>query len=71
MPRFKGDYLNNGLLTIIADDIYGDINLKEKEMAQHMKGGCDANRVARSESEMSKEAAELRHLFSQFENIWD
>jgi hypothetical protein len=56
---------------ITPDDIYGDINLKEKEMAQQMKGGCDANKVARSESEMAIEAAELRSLFSQFENIWE
>ena len=62
IPRFKGDYLNN-------DDIYADID-KTSVIPQQKPKGPDSTREARSSEEMSKEAAMLRPLFPQFEDLW-
>ena len=61
MPRLPGDYLNN-------DEIYQDINNQEKEMAETLP--VDAIRASRTLDEMAQEAAQLRSLFTPFEDIW-
>ncbi|KAI8854293.1 putative histidine triad protein [Chytridium lagenaria] len=68
MPRKKGDFFDN-------DDIYPEINRKEKELAKTLdetkKGGPDAEeRPPRSRDEMAVEAGKLRLLFEQTEDIW-
>lgn len=68
IPRRKGDWANN-------DDIYPELDAKEKEMAKQLeetkkKGVDNDDRKPRTEQEMGEEAAALRPLFDQFENIW-
>lgn len=58
MPRKAGDWLNN-------DDIYSEINAKEKAMHADKPDG-----KARSADEMSAESTMLRPFFNSFEDIW-
>lgn len=65
IPRYTGDWMNN-------DDIYGEINRKERQMHKDLGRNRVDNddRVARSQEDMAEEAARLRGLFDQYEDIW-
>ncbi|KAI8913078.1 HIT-like domain-containing protein [Powellomyces hirtus] len=67
IPRRAGDWANN-------DDIYGEIDQKEKELAKELKRKTAAvdneERKPRTPEDMASEAAALRKLFAQAEDIW-
>ena len=68
IPRYKGDYLSN-------DDIYADLENTtlvpgNEPKQERPRKGPDSNREPRSTEAMAEEAAMLRPLFPQFEDIW-
>ncbi|KAJ3182886.1 hypothetical protein HDU85_002489 [Gaertneriomyces sp. JEL0708] len=68
IPRKKGDWANN-------DDIYTAIDESEKDMSQQFEKEAPTKRVdneerkPRTQEDMAEEAASLRQLFDQFEDV--
>ncbi|KAJ3035710.1 hypothetical protein HDV00_003471 [Rhizophlyctis rosea] len=70
IPRKGGDWADN-------DDIYPEIDQKEKELAKELqsqheahKGVDNEERKPRTQDDMAAESAKLREHFTQFEDIW-
>ncbi|TPX64258.1 hypothetical protein SpCBS45565_g05987 [Spizellomyces sp. 'palustris'] len=68
IPRKKGDWANN-------DDIYPEIDRKEKELAGELKappkGVDNEERPPRTQEDMGREAEQLRKHFEQYEDVWN
>ncbi|ORX42409.1 HIT-like protein [Piromyces finnis] len=64
IPRNKNDWKNN-------DDIYDDVDKSEWKSKEFKNKVDNDERKPRSEQEMAEEAAQLRPLFTQYEDIWN
>jgi len=64
IPRSEHDWKNN-------DDIYDEVDKSEWNNKEPKNKVDNEERKPRTEQEMAEEAAKLRPLFKQYENIWD